>query len=520
MHIHRLFRAHRVLPRYLAIAAPMLALLASGCGNSVQVQKTTPPTQNPIQVENAKAGTADWQLTNPATDHEIEGFASQTSVDRGEAINFFVNTADPTFTLEIFRLGWYNGLGGRRLTTAVTLPGTAQPIPSPDPVTGLAECQWTNPYVLTIPNSSDPTNWASGVYLAKLTATTSGKQSYIIFVVRDDARRSDFLFQSSFNTFQAYNNWGGKSLYDWNSPGGAAVKVSFNRPYAFGDQPTSASGVGAGEFLTNIQPADQTYASGWEYPFLRFVEREGYDVTYSTDVDTHSSGDQLLNHKAFLSVGHNEYWTWEQRAHVTAARDARVSLGFFSANTIYWQVRYEPGADGAPNRTIVCYKNRALTEDPFYLSGDPAQLQRVTVRWRDAPVNLPEDALVGVMYYTNPVHGDFIADSTSNFVYANTGFSSGSSIPGLLGYEVDQMFGHAPDGTVRVAHSVYGTGAQDFSDSTFYTASSGATVFAIGSMQWSYGLDDYGVPDVRPSFLSSTAQQITRNVLNHLAGKP
>src|SRR5919108_408369 len=102
-------------------------------------------------------------------------------------------------------------------------------------LTGLVECRWANGYTLTIPNNPlDATDWASGVYLAKLTAGTSGKQSYIIFVVRDDARRSDYLFQSSVTTFQAYNNWGGKSLYSYNSPSGRAQKVSFNRPYIYG----------------------------------------------------------------------------------------------------------------------------------------------------------------------------------------------------------------------------------------------------------------------------------------------
>src|ERR1044071_6538320 len=102
--------------------------------------------QNVIQAENQKTGTTDWQLTDPATKHEIEGYASQTSVNRGEHILLYVNTADPKFELEVFRLGWYDGAGARRVMTAITLAGTKQPIPDPDPVTGLAECRWTNPF--------------------------------------------------------------------------------------------------------------------------------------------------------------------------------------------------------------------------------------------------------------------------------------------------------------------------------------------------------------------------------------
>src|SRR5918912_3318205 len=322
---------------------------------------------NPIQLENLKAGTTEWQLTNPAQAREIEGYASLTSVNRGGQISLFVNTASASFTIEIFRIGWYGSLGARRMTNAVTLAGTKQTIPTPNASTGLVECKWINPYVLNIPNNTtDPTDWASGVYLAKLTAAASGKQSYIIFVVRDDARASTYLFQSSVTTFQAYNNWGGKSLYSWNSTNQApAQKVSFNRPYARGNNAKSAIGIGAGEFLTNLQPSGETYSGGWEYNMVRWLEREGYDVTYCTDIDTHENSGLLLSHKAFLSVGHDEYWSWQMRANVENARDHGVNLGFFAANTCYWQIRLEPSpANGAANRTEVGYKDIAWDSDP------------------------------------------------------------------------------------------------------------------------------------------------------------
>ena len=164
-------------------------------------------------MENAKTGTSDWRLTTPGwASGAIEGYPSSTSVNRGEQIKFYVNTADPTYTLEVFRMGYYQGLGGRLMLGPVTVNGTQQVIPTPNPTTGFLECNWINPYILTTGS-----NWTSGIYLAKLTGTTSGKQSYIIFVVRDDARASDLLFQQSTNSYQAYNNWGGKSLYAFNS---------------------------------------------------------------------------------------------------------------------------------------------------------------------------------------------------------------------------------------------------------------------------------------------------------------
>src|SRR5262249_2934890 len=232
-------------------------------------------------------------------------------------------------------------------------------IPAPDPTTGLVECDWTNPYTIAVPGDPDPTDWASGVYLVRLTGNTSGKQSFIIFVVRDDTRTSKYLYQLNMNTFEAYNNWGGKSLYKFNSTSSiAAVNVSYNRPFALGPQPDAASGVGAGEFLTNFQVLFETAAAGWSYNMVRFLEREGYDVSYITDVDAHEDANLLLSHRALVVAGHSEYWSWQMRANAQAARDAGVSLGFFSSNTCFWQIRYRSSSvTGAPDRTIICYKS-------------------------------------------------------------------------------------------------------------------------------------------------------------------
>jgi len=157
---------------------------------------------NPIQLENGKPGTWDWYLWNPAgeTAPEIEGYASLTSVNRGGQISFFVNTPEPSYSISIYRVGWYGGAGGRQVMSAVTRSGRAQVIPTPDPVTGLIECRWLDPYTITITNSTDPTEWASGFYVAKLTAGVSGKENWIQFVVRDDARPSEHVFQASTTT--------------------------------------------------------------------------------------------------------------------------------------------------------------------------------------------------------------------------------------------------------------------------------------------------------------------------------
>jgi len=206
---------------------------------------------NPIQVENARPGTTAWMIQNAAvnnvnaqtTPSAIEGYASAASVNRGGQISFYVNTSDPSYTLQVFRLGYYAGLGGRAETEPITLPGVVQTIPQPDPTTGMVDCNWSPAYTLTTSNPSDPTDWVSGAYLALLTGSQSKLQSYITFIVRDDSRASNVLFQSAPATSQAYNNYGGKSLYTYNSSQGvAAVKVSFNRPYF--------DGQGTGNFMS------------------------------------------------------------------------------------------------------------------------------------------------------------------------------------------------------------------------------------------------------------------------------
>jgi regulation of enolase protein 1 (concanavalin A-like superfamily) len=436
------------------------------------------------QIENAKPGTLDWKLvTRGFASSAIEGYASLTSVNRGGQIRFFVNTPESQYTIDIFRMGFYGGTGGRRMMNTISRTGVRQ-APCPlDATTGLIECNWIDPYVLNIPGTPDPTDWMSGIYLAKLTAGTSGKQQYIIFTVRDDARFSDLIMVQPVNTYQAYNVWGGKSLYGTIASRGdtanAAHKVSFDRPY-YGD-----SGDGAADFVD------------WEHGMIRWLENEGYDVTYATSVDLDADPNLLVGHKAYLSVGHDEYWTWTMRDHVERARDVGISLGFFSANTSYWQVRLEPSVvNNQPGRTLVGYKE-AWRQDPI----TPDYLK--TNQFRYAPVNRPEDAMIGVMYITQarPV---MVIEDASSWVFTGTGLRNGDRVTNsdgtpFLGYEVDAMGPHSPVSVQRLAHSPATPAAANFSDMTVYRAPSGATVFATGSINWSQT-----IPQI---------QQITRNVL-------
>src|SRR6266700_2286861 len=315
---------------------------------------------NLIQKENRQPGTTAWQLTNPADNRQIEGYASLTSVAVGGDISLFVNTADTTYSLTVFRMGWYGGKSGRKGLGPQVLKGGQQV--TPDPSKGLIERHWTNPFTIHVPAS-----WLSGIYLVKLHGNTSGKESYITFTVRD-SRSVDLVFQQSVITYQAYNGWpglpylggsGAYSLYNVDSNGVQVSQVSFSRPYGsypvdnpsytpplFDSSQFGGYGVGAGDFLNHGAP------TAMEFGMLRWLEHEGYDVTYITDVDTHEDVGRLLRGKGYLSIGHDEYWTEQMRANVIQVRDAGVSLGFFGGNYMYWAVDLLADSNGRPNRTI------------------------------------------------------------------------------------------------------------------------------------------------------------------------
>ncbi len=515
-----------------------------------------------IAAENAHPGTESWKLVSSARSHQIEGYASATSVDRGNQIIFYVNTEAPTYDIDIFRMGFYQGFGGCLVTSIGNLSGNSQLNRRCIDELGMIECQWEPSYSFKIPDA-----WHSGVFLAKLTsaayvdgqgANISSYDQYIIFVVRDDLSISDVMFQSSVTTYQAYNLWGGTSLYgDFKDPAGIdhnnqAHGVSFNRPYLFGN--------GCSDFLY------------WEYPMLRWLESNGFDLTYCTDIDTDVRGELLLNHKVFLSVGHDEYWSLRMRNTVETALTQGISLAFFGANAMYWQVRlygsaFDAAADaaaanavlaaaaaGAPPaavsaaagalvsygtsledglsaepRIVVSYKELAAA-DP--LGG--VENKRVTTNWRNDPVARPEDAIIGQMWESWYDTGNFpwVAINTDLWPFEGTGINDGDSFPGIVGYEYDLVYDGteadppphtafpAPAGLLKLAQSsvTNDSDTPSHSNTTLYTAPSGAMVFAAGTISWSWGLDDETLDFVdswnNHQYSSPALQRLTLNVLN------
>src|SRR4051812_5966968 len=203
-----------VLGSMLLVAVLLLALSGLFPSSLIHFLQTTPVSaaSNPIQVENSNPGTPGWDdFASVGQQDAISGYGSKISINHGDAIDFYVTTTAPSFTIDIFRTGYYQGIGARKMTSLGSFTGVHQAIPQPDRVTGMIACNWTKATTLTIPS-----NWVTGVYLAKLT-TSTGNSSFIFFVVRNDGGNEDLVFQTSVTTYEAYNVWGGTSLYNNNT---------------------------------------------------------------------------------------------------------------------------------------------------------------------------------------------------------------------------------------------------------------------------------------------------------------
>lgn len=485
--------------------------------------ETCAPDANRIVCENRQEGTdpSVWDIEG-AGDPDLQGFATEISVNAGSTIDFKIDTDAADYTIDIYRTGWYQGLGARHVdevTPSAALPQT-QPECLTDARTLLYDCgTWGVSASWQVPATA-----VSGVYLAVLNRDDTGGRSHIIFVVRNDGNASDVLFQTSDSTWQAYNSYGGADFYQGGAAG-RAYEISYNRPFA------TRQGVTQRDF----------YFSS-EFATVRFLERNGYDVSYLAGADTDRRGDELLNHEVFLSVGHDEYWTGAQRRNVEAARDAGVDLQFLTGNEMYWRTRWAPGADGSPtdHRTLVSYKETWNDKKI-----DPSD--EWTGTWRDprfadadAGAASPENEIIGTMYMVNDgdlpltvsgAEGRLRMWRGTDLATAPLG-SRTELAPHTVGYESNEVVdnGRTPAGLIRLSTTV-GPVDQYLTDygntlvagttqhhTTLYQAASGALVFSAGSVQWGWGLDAEHDGDGAPA--DRRMQQAQVNLLADMGALP
>ena len=511
---------------------------------------------NSIEAENCLPGNpaSQWDVSG-AGDPTIQGFATDISVNVGNTILFKINTNATAYTIEIYRMGYYAGMGARLITTlhpTATLPQT-QPACLSDSSTGLVDCgNWAVSGSWQVPASA-----TSGIYFAHLVRTDTGGDSHIVFVVRNDASSSAVLFQTADESWEAYNGYDGASLYgpsDVFDLTQRAYKVSYNRPF----------------ITRGFSDESATWVFGAEYPMVRWLEQNGYDISYFTGVDAARYGNLILKHRLYLSVGHDEYWTGPHRASVEAARNAGVNLAFFSGNEVFWKTRWENSVDGSNTayRTLVCYKETLgpNSNPPAAAAVDPLDPPTWTGTWRDtsksppADGGRPENALTGTIFMVNGVANDNpgnlsikvpAADGKMRFwrdtTEANLASGTTASLPkGTLGYEWDEDVdnGSRPAGNFDLSTATYtlttdllldqggtyggGTATHHLTLHRYYNNLGQSTqtplglVFGAGTVQWSWGLDNnhdnpFGFTNPSPD---PNMQQATVNLFADMGVQP
>ncbi|MGA2013185.1 MAG: N,N-dimethylformamidase beta subunit family domain-containing protein, partial [Solirubrobacteraceae bacterium] len=515
-------RARLVIALICAIAATVL-LHASPASAA---EFSCPTTGNPIPCENALPADlpSEWVPGQP-DNQSIEGYPTSMGVDVGQTEYFKIDTASTSYHIDILRLGWYGGAGARLITTitpSVALP-QSQPACIDQAGTGLIDCgNWAVSASWAV-----PTNAVSGVYVAYLVDNNTSAKSSIEFVVRNDASTSDMLVQTSDTTWEAYNSYGGNSLYicsldcPTGSPGGykGASAVSYNRPFLITG--------------TDLQGDDEPYGADekevfWaEYPMIQFLEREGYNVSYTNESEVEQDPALLENHKIFVSSGHDEYWSAGQRASVQTAINDGVNVAFFSGNEMFWKTRWASSIDGSdtPYRTIVSYK-----ETHYNAPVDPDDPPTWTGTWRDprfsppADGDQPENAVTGQLGLVD--YGT--ADITVPYQYSKLRLWRNTAVAslkagqtqtlapgaGTLGFEwdVDADNGFRPTGEfdlssttvsgVNAFYNDYGTTEAVNTTATHnltqYRAPSGALVFGAGTVDWAWGLDSWNGNNTAP----------------------
>jgi len=470
------------------------------------------PTAAWVQKENALPGTIDWVVTGHQVPRSMEGFADVTSAVAGTDVTLFVNTVARTFHVEAYRMGYYQGLGARLVWTSEDVSGVQQPAPTVVGPLNTVQCEWSPS--LTVPID---TTWPPGAYLLKLVGDF-GEQQYIPLCVRDDASTAAFVVQHSVTTWQAYNLWGGYSLYYGLTAGGLSFGqttagkdfghrariVSFDRPYS------QDWAQGASDFIGN------------EFPLIFHMESLGLDLTYWTDVDLHERAELLTQHRCLFSLGHDEYWSLQMRDGAIKALGQGVNLGVLGANACYRQIRLQPSPVG-PDRLQVCYKSAA--EDPMF-GKDNAVV--TGPEWSASPTSWSESELIGSVYQDVGADADLVVTDPSSWVWAGTGVTAGQRLPGVVQGEYDRFDPAVPGprNVEIVAHSpVVNRGPGRFSDATWYTTGGGGGVFATGTASWVNKLSNTTAfpTNVVPAAIPGVTEVLLRvmeNVYSVLGGGP
>ena len=451
-------------------------------------------------------------------------------------MHLYVSSKTP-YTIQLFRLGFYGGVGARLMSVvAGNSPryqgayvhdlNPATPFDCDSCTASLKDEKGQETYIreanwICTDTVHFPVQWTSGIYLFKLT-NSSGQQWLVPVVLRDDNTLADLVFQVPLNTDQAYNSWGGTSLYqDYSRSANADVAPGSVH---------SGQRLYRAYYVSWNRPFEQKFGSGnvlvWTYAMLYFLEEQGYNVTYTTNNAVAAGLTHLLNYKGFVSAGHDEYWSQAERARLEAAIALGVSAAFFGGNDMYRQVRNYPDFQGHANRRMAGYDNPRL--DPVQSLG-PSGVSLATGKWRDPHINYPEDNVLVSMYSAINYHNqNFIAKNTEHWVFKGTELDEGAVIPGILGYEVDAIFHpellHVPGEQVTIIGESPFFNADNIPKRRIAVAAvrelagSHNIVFNAGTLDWVFGLTSYHLPynELNPIPVSAPLRQMTNNILQRI----
>ena len=513
------------IPRTAPVLRISRAACLPGAGMLLQLAPADEPKPDRtlISRENAREGARDWQLTRVRVDGIdgfrspwIEGFASKQSVRAGESIDFLVSTNPPgRFLIEFFRMGYYGGRGARRMLALGPFEGKIQATPRPGEK-DIHECRWEPTTTLIIPG-----DWPSGVYLGRLTfqppdenSATPGRATWCSWSATTGPSTSWF---SARTTPGRLTTAGPATTRCTRTPRGtkvpgptsASIARTAGKPRFRGSVDVTLLTVGSGEFKLPF-----------EFPLAYFLEQYGYDVAYCSNADM-VTPDRALKSKAWISVGHDEYWDRRQFESVVRLRDAGVNLLFLSGNAVCWVAPLLPSGDGRPAR--------------IFSRGGPYGARYKYARQRERehgpfPERGPDEGYLMGARNVEPVNGggDWICSKPEHWIFEGTGMARGEHIPGLIGWEY-----HGDPPTDLPGLEVVGEGTalvggvtpQRWS-ATIYPGPKGNFVFNASTIFWAQGLSSppgHTLPWThwtRPHGPDDRVQRITHNLLRRAIKGP
>ena len=467
-----------------------------------------------IIAQNQKPGTTAWEL-HPSGTGSIAGFANTTYASIGQTVTLYVTTTAPTFHVIAYRMGYYQGKGGREIWRSPTLEGVRQPSCPVTPTVNMVSCtNWTPSVKVHITKA-----FFQGDYLLKLVGS-GNQQSYILLTVWQPSDHAPYLMMARSLTEQGWNTYGGYSYYTGHGPCtlgqtssypqcNRARIVSFARPFATGN--------GASDFL------------GSEYPLVRFMEQHGLDVAYCTDITVSAHPGLLAHHKVLLSLDHDETWTSSELTGVKSAVAHGMNVVFFGAAPIVRHARLQSSPLG-PDTEEVDY--RTATEDPLHASGNPMTVTGNT--WATPPTNVSVTSFVGSEYsgFVLPTVSalPFTVYQATAWIFAGTGLHDGQSIPNVIGSDINhlnptaepadvQVFGHSPLPLADVYTNQGNWNGVTYSDMTYYTVpGSGAGIFESGTVNWINAINPCAVAG--GTCTNAPIAKITGNLLDAMGRGP